>query len=303
MNFYIVMQGRTFEEEKKVGVICSEIFNKKGEIPHFWGRMQDVHKGDVIFHYVKGEIVAISRAISNCYEAPIPYRSDIQGFTVNTNYIDLENPIHVKENFDEIQPLLPIKYSAFQENADGNQGYLYPCNDMLAIKLLELTSDFNIYLDIEEQLEFAISSILVKERNELATLISTAIHETQVKLRRSQQKFEQALVEKWQHQCAVCKLDVPELLVATLAKPWKDCTSDERVNPMNGILLCANHSSLFEKGLISFDGTGKIHISPNLQEQHYNQLSLSSKLKVYREEQHKPFYKWHKKHIFKSEKW
>ena len=300
MNFYIVMQGRAFEEERKAGVICSEIFNKKGEIPHFWGRMQEVTKGDVIFHYVKGEIVAISRATSSYYEASIPYRLDVPGFVVPTNYIELEQPIHVKENFQAIQPLLPVKYAAFQDNADGNQGYLYPCNEMLAIKLLELTSDLNIYLDLEEQLEFAISAVVIKERNELATLISTAIHETQVKLRRSQQKFQQALVEKWQHQCAVCHLDVPELLVATYAKPWKDCSQEERINPMNGLLLCANHSALYESGLISFDGTGKIHISPELAEERYEKLFISPKLKVHREEQHKPFYKWHKKYIFKK---
>ena len=300
MNFYIVMQGRAFEEERKASVICSEIFNKKGEIPHFWGRMQEVVKGDVIFHYDKGAIVAISRATSNCFEAPIPYRPNVPGFVVQTNYIELEQPIHVKANFHDIQPLLPVKYAAFQDNADGNQGYLYPCNEMLAIKLLELTSDLNIYLDIEEQLEFAISAVVIKERNELATLISTAIHETQVKLRRSQHKFKQVLVEKWQDQCAVCGMNVPELLVATYAKPMKDCSHEERINPMNGLLLCANHSALYRNGLISFDGTGKIHISPKLPEEHYDQLFISPKLKVNREQSHKPFYKWHKKYIFKK---
>ena len=31
MNFYIVMQGRTYEMEQANEMICSEIFNKKGE--------------------------------------------------------------------------------------------------------------------------------------------------------------------------------------------------------------------------------------------------------------------------------
>ena len=166
--------------------------------------------------------------------------------------------------------------------------------------MILLLVDLNIYLDLEEQLEFAISAVVIKERDELATLISTAIHATQVKIRRSQQKFQQALVEKWQHQCALCNLDVPELLVATYAKPWKDCSHAERINPMNGLLLCANHSALYRSGLISFDGTGKIHISPELAEERYEKLFLTPKLKVHRDEQHKPFYKWHKKYLFKK---
>ena len=60
MNFYIVMQGRTYAEEKQHEVICSSKTDKIGQPQHFWERMKDVRRGDVVFHYVKGDIVAIS---------------------------------------------------------------------------------------------------------------------------------------------------------------------------------------------------------------------------------------------------
>lgn len=301
MNFYIVMQGRTYEMEQANEMICSEIFNKKGETPHFWSRMKEVVSGDFIFHYVKGEIVAVSITRSNCYEGFVPYEDkEEERYIVKTTYFPLERPLAIKPNIDKIAPLLPVKYSAFQENGDGIQGYLFPCNELLAIKLLELISDLNIYFDPIEQLEFAMGPIVTKERNELVPVLSTAEAEANAKIRRSYKHFERAVHEKWHGQCAICGLDVPELLHATYAKPWKDCSVVEMIDPMNGLLLCFNHEALYKKGFISFDGTGRIHLSPQLSPEHFEQLGLHPKLKVRREEQNKPYYKWHKKYIFKK---
>ena len=300
MNFYIVMQGRTYEEEKKHGVICSQIIDKKGETPHFWGRMKEVLTGDLIFHYVKGEIVAISTATSNCYEGIIPYRSSDKGFIVETNYLQLMHPIHIKGSFQHIKPLLPIKYAPFQENGDGNQGYIFSCNEMLAIKFLEMISDSNIYLEDVEQLELAIGAVILKDRNELGVTLSSTIAKTHAKFRKYEKIYNATLAEKWDNQCAICQLDIPELLKATYSKPWKDCTDEEKVDKMNGLLLCSNHAALYSEGLIAFDGTGKIHISNQLSEAQYEKLHLTPKLKVHREEANKPYYKWHKKYVFKK---
>lgn len=301
MNFYIVMQGRTYEFEQQNEMICSEIFNKKGETPHFWSRMKDVVSGDFIFHYVKGDIVAVSIARSGCYEGFVAYEEVAENrYIVKTTYRPLERPLPIKASFEKIAPYLPVKYSAFQDNGDGNQGYLFPCNELLASKLLELISDLNIYFDPVEQLEFAMGPIVTKERNELVPILSTAEAEANVKIRRSYERFEHAVKSHWHGQCAICQLDVPELLHATYAKPWKDCSVMEMHDPMNGLLLCFNHEALYKKGFISFDGTGRIHLSPKLSPEHFEQLGLHPKLKVRREEQNKPYYKWHKKYIFKK---
>ena len=47
-------------------------------------------------------------------------------------------------------------------------------------------------------------------------------------------------------------LDVPELLVASHIKPWKNSDSKtERTNPMNGLTLNALHDKAFDRGLIT----------------------------------------------------
>lgn len=58
----------------------------------------------------------------------------------------------------------------------------------------------------------------------------------------------------------------PRLLIASHIKPWKDSTNEERLDVNNGLPLCLNHDTLFDKHLISFDADGKIVVSDTLKE-------------------------------------
>ena len=93
---------------------------------------------------------------------------------------------------------------------------------------------------------------------------------------------------------------LPELLRATYSKPWKDGTDVERVDPYNGVLLCCNHHALYENGLIAFDGQGRLHIAARIPEEDYEKYSIRAKMKIARTEQNKPYFKWHKRHVFKG---
>ncbi|WP_068985412.1 HNH endonuclease [Lysinibacillus xylanilyticus] len=300
MNFYIVMQGRTYKEEKHSGVIWSHQADKRGQTPHFWERMKEVKAGDRIFHYRKGEIVAMSIVKTDCYEAQNPYKPgyEVEGYKIETIYEEFEVALNVKDYFLGISPLLPVKYSAFQENGDGNQGYLYPCNEILAIKLLELISDLNIYEEDQEQLEFSIENIVSKERNRFIPIIAETEAEAKVKIRKGQQKYKEVLTPLWNHQCALCGIDLPAMLRASHSKPWKDSTREERLDAYNGLLLCCNHDALYDKGYIAFDGSGKIHISERIDEAGYDKFGIHSKMRVERYEENKKYFKWHKKYVF-----
>ncbi|MFC5591468.1 hypothetical protein ACFPRA_21515 [Sporosarcina soli] len=62
MQCFIVMQGQTYQEEKELGMIWSRKEGNGDNLPHSWLRVKEVKKGDRVFHYVKGNIVAISVA-------------------------------------------------------------------------------------------------------------------------------------------------------------------------------------------------------------------------------------------------
>lgn len=299
------MQGHTYQEEKDLGIIWSPQQDKAGNVPHSWQRMTEVKEGDQVFHYVKGNFVAISIASESCITASKPSlmqshsRWNDKGYLVKLKYLELDKPLNVREKFYDISPLLPIKYSPFMENGKGNQGYLYPCNEELAIKLLELICELNIYQLNEKKLELSIDVVRRTENNSLIPVIAETESEVKAKIRLGQQKFRNTLIPLWEGKCALCGINLLEILRASHSKPWKDSTNIERLDPYNGVLLCCNHDALYDKGLISFDGQGRLHISSAICEEDYSLYGLNPMTNIQIHAKNKFYFKWHTKNIFK----
>lgn len=304
MKSFVVMQGETYQEERELGIIWSLQQDSGGQVPHSWLRMKEVNEGDRIFHYVKGNIVAISVAKTGCQVISKSSAMENQkhladnGYLVELEYHELEEPLNIHSNFNEIVTLLPIKYSPFQQDGNGNPGYLYPCNEQLVIKLLELISDLNIYQIDVEQLELAIGTVRRTERNTLIPMIAEMESEVKLMIRKGRKKFRENLLALWENKCALCDIELPDLLLASPSKPWKDSTHKERIDPYNGVLLCSNHDALYSKGYIAFDGGGRLHISSSIPEEDYIIYNINPKKKISRYEENKPYFKWHKKNIF-----
>ena len=64
----------------------------------------------------------------------------------------------------------------------------------------------------------------------------------------------------YDYHCAVCKLDIPELLNAGHIVPWsKDV--NRRADPTNGIAMCVLHDRAFDRGFFTIDRCGRIILS------------------------------------------
>ncbi|QEG25156.1 HNH endonuclease [Mariniblastus fucicola] len=85
-----------------------------------------------------------------------------------------------------------------------------------------------------------------------------------------QGKFRDQVLRLWEHQCAVT--GAAFTLRASHIKPWRESDDQERLNPNNGLPLCANLDSLFDQFLITFDSDGCIAVS--------NRLSSDEQLKL-----------------------
>lgn len=75
------------------------------------------------------------------------------------------------------------------------------------------------------------------------------------KARIGQGKFRADLVAAWNkgEVCALTGAAIPELLIASHIKPWRESTNAERLDPMNGLLLAAHADRLFDRFLLSFE--------------------------------------------------
>lgn len=77
--------------------------------------------------------------------------------------------------------------------------------------------------------------------------------ESQTKRRKGQDYFRRMILTNYGGRCALTKIDIPQLLLASHIIPWSDRShTRERLNPCNGICLSALYDKAFDKGLITF---------------------------------------------------
>lgn len=120
---------------------------------------------------------------------------------------------------------------------------------------------FNLFEYSEKYGEEA-TEIPVDEKPSIYTeKIIVAKTETQrlTMVRTEQGNYRKAALELWDNKCAVTGVDEPGWLIASHIKPWRESSNEERVNPLNSLILTPNYDKLFDRGIISFSPeNGKI---------------------------------------------
>ena len=115
---------------------------------------------------------------------------------------------------------------------------------------------------------------------EITVLPEGTVREQLVKNRIGQYFFRMAVLNSYENKCCITGLGIPELLVASHIKPWREADSrTERTNPMNGLLLNALHDKAFDRGLITVTPDYVIKVSslikPSLMENTVENWMLS----------------------------
>ena len=89
--------------------------------------------------------------------------------------------------------------------------------------------------------------------------------------------FRKLLIEQRGCICELCSIQLPAVLRASHIQSWATSTPEERLDPQNGLLLCANHDALFDRHLITIDvDTNKLRISSSLPGDQLEELKLTA---------------------------
>ncbi|OCS89192.1 HNH endonuclease [Caryophanon latum] len=279
MKFFIVLQNDTNSQQDTDFLRCPQK-DAFGNRPHHYTRMNELSTGDKIFHYTAGNITAISTVMK---PAMLIYdKSDaIYYFIAKVHYEMFQNSLHVRSYWDDIKKLLPAQFSPFQKNGHDNAGFLYPCSEQFSSFLLK-------QLAILNPSDTTSKKLLESE----VQIQSTA--------RIGHQTYKNELLKLWNNECAICKINIPDLLIASHAKPWRDCNDDERVDPYNGLLLCAHHDALFDKGFISFDENGNIILCRELSNSSPVVYAIDIQMTINIHEKNIPYLIWHRSHVLRK---
>jgi len=92
-----------------------------------------------------------------------------------------------------------------------------------------------------------------------------------VKVRLVQHFFRETVLASYDFACAVCQLSIPEMLNASHIIPWAK-NKLRRVDPRNGLSLCALHDRAFDRGLISIDTNYCVIISKTIKPRRKSQM-------------------------------
>lgn len=280
MKSFIVLHQNKYQDQKKQGVLNCPQKDMLGNIPHYYSRMTEIIKGDCFYHYQSGHFVAISIAQDSVFEV-YNYSSNSFDFQVPVIYYEFKSSLHIRTHWEEMINFLPSEYSPFQINGHDNSGYLYPCSESLSGYLLTKIAEIN-----EDP------------------VLEVVIHSTEAKItskmRIGHQAYKGKLLELWNNECAICKIKLSQLLKASHSKPWKDSSDTERVDPYNGLLLCAHHDALYDQGFITVNREGVIKVSPILKKDNYNIFNLYEGEKIDIFEENKNYLSWHSSYVFKK---
>lgn len=309
MNFFLVFQNRTNREESQGGYLWAPQHNADGQTFFYWESMKKVKRGDVIFSSFKGKMKSMNIAISDCFEAQKPQNFDSgrawidKGWKVNAKYHTLVNPLKYKDYMDDILALQPDKYAPFHKNGGGNVGYLFEIGSELGQFLLSLAQSQGVRGIEQEDLQLleqsSANNVIDHVEDSLPETLESTERDRIAKIRVGQGLFKRKLL-RISNGCKLCGLKNSALLRASHSKPWKDSSNLERLDPYNGFLLCPQHDSLYDAGLISFTDEGGTLISGDIQPEEYALLNISPTTTIRIHENHKTYIAWHREHVFRN---
>ena len=291
MNYFIVFQNKTYNEEMNGEYLWAPQRAKGGKKIYHWTNMTKVKDGDIIFSIYKSNLVSVNISKGIAVDSIRPHDLDKvnlwnkNGWLLKVKYNCLKNPINIKDNIHEILKLCPSKYSPFTKNGRGSQGYLFQIEKRLGEYLIGLVKEKN-------NLKINYLMYKFKDNTEKKAII---------KARLGQELFKEKLIIR-SCKCAICGLNIKKLLRASHCKPWCNSNDKERLDVNNGLLLCPNHDALFDSGLITFRDNGYIIISTEIEKSQYKLLNIDKNIKINITIDQIPYIKYHREKVFLDNK-
>ena len=306
MRYWWVNQNQTYKYEVPGGFLWSPKARADGGRNYFYECMQEVRPGDVVFSFCETYIKAIGIVQRSAITSAKPeFRTagsnwaDV-GWFVEVEFEEVLNPIRPKDFMPQIVPLLAEKYAPLQTDGNGLQGvYLTEVSSEFGQLLIDLSNanlatiqkDLAIVDNTESDYEI---NLEIQAKRIEGDLEKIAL----VKARRGQGIFK-ANVRMIEKSCRVTGVTNIKHLRASHIKPWAASSDHEKIDGYNGLLLSPHIDHLFDRGFISFEGSGDMLISKALSQSVLDKWSLDSGKNVGKFEQpHHGYLEYHRDVVF-----
>ncbi|MCC5937574.1 MAG: HNH endonuclease [Lunatimonas sp.] len=227
------------------------------------------------------------RANKGYITQPLKYSNTLKTISNHLKKKDaLDIDVYSVTSFDELLKLKELYFSYdefFQKNKRGNNMYSRSLD--LYLEFLESFSG-NPQKPVDPEIKDIIADLTLTSLEKESIILS----------RRGQGLYRKNVLKVW-GKCSISGYPDSRLLIASHIKPWKRCTSAEKIDRYNGLLLLPTYDKLFDLGYIGFEGDGRIRISNQVSDPSLLQLNSNIKLKVQKD--HVKYLEFHLSHVFK----
>lgn len=283
MRYWWVNQNQTYKFEVPGGFLWSPKTRADGGRNPFYKTMEEVQPGDLVFSFSDTYIKSIGIVQRPAVTSPKPnFRTAgsnwaNEGWYVEVEFEEIANPIRPKDFMKFIGPLLADKYAPLQANGNGRQGiYLTEISSKFGDLLVQLSrADLPSIQKELEPLPGSESEYEINLEIEARSLYGDLEKIQLTKSRRGQGIFK-ANVRLLEDHCRITGVDNIKHLRASHIKPWAASNNDEKLDGFNGLLLSPHVDHLFDRGFISFQDSGGILVSKELNPSVLEKWSISA---------------------------
>jgi putative restriction endonuclease len=314
MHYWWVNHKQTMRQEVEGGFLWSPKRKTNGARNQFYDNMRKAAPGDVVLSYANGRVSHVGTVVDFASTATKPssfgvsgYGWDNDGWRLPVEWGRLGKPVRPKSHIRDLRQWLPQKNSPIRPaTGDGNQGvYLAAISEAVFDFVLDRGgNDPGRWKDSIRRPRPPGSRENRDAENRTAydAPISDSEGEQTVKVRRGQGLFRVRVSKIEKKGCRLTGVRNPRLLRASHIKPWRSCTTYERLDGANGLLLTPHVDHLFDNGYISFEDSGDVKVSSRLTAAEIDQLGLADacgrNVGTFSERQ-KAYLAQHRKHVFK----
>ena len=110
--------------------------------------------------------------------------------------------------------------------------------------------------------------------------------------------YRKRIIHRWEYECAVTGFTSPEILIASHIKPWRESNDDERLDVNNGILLSPVYDALFDKHFISFENSGQIILSDQIDTSAYRKIGVTGMESIKKLSEYNHYFLDHHREVF-----
>jgi len=272
-NYWWVNQTETYKLERDLRLLWAPQVGNKNRTQSHWKSMTRVVEGDVVFHYSRQAIQAVSAVTVAAREAQRPYELTLWpalGWQVQLDFQELSLPLPLQDIPLGLRRSQHHKNSPFRSDDKVNVGYLFDLTPDAGVELLKLTGALLDDAEVTDEPETpnGIQRPFVFMKETDGTVIR--------RFRKEQRGLRDGLLGS--AEVAVCDLcgrtfPTPYLITAHI-KPRYRCTESERRDSNVVFAACVfGCDALFENGLIVVDADGYIREGrrPAVQSQHLDE--------------------------------